>query len=45
MKITESELKEIIEEETEEVIQELAPALAALGGAAVRAGGAVVEQL
>jgi hypothetical protein len=41
MKITESELKEIIEEETEEVIQELAPALAALGGAAVRAGGAV----
>ena len=41
MKITESQLKEIIEEETEEVIQELAPALAALGGAAARAGGAV----
>ena len=41
MKITESQLKEIIEEETEEVIQELAPALASLGGAAARAGGAV----
>lgn len=36
MKITESKLKQIIEEESEEVLQELAPALAALGGAAVR---------
>ena len=36
MKITESQLKQIIEEESEEVLQELAPALAALGGAAVR---------
>ena len=41
MKITESQLKQIVEEETEEVLQEIAPALAALGGAAARAGSAV----
>ena len=41
MKITESQLKQIIEEETEEVLQEIAPALAALGGAAARGAAAL----
>ena len=38
MKITESELKKIVEEETDSVITEIVPALAALGGAALRGG-------
>ena len=41
MKITESQLKQIIEEESEEVLQEIAPALAALGGAAARGAAAL----
>ncbi len=41
MKLTESRLKKIIEEEAEEVLQEIAPALAALGGAAARGAAAL----
>jgi uncharacterized protein YpuA (DUF1002 family) len=41
MKITESQIKKIIEEESEEVLQELAPAIAALGGAAARGAAAL----
>ena len=38
MRITESKLKKIVEEETDAVITEILPALAALGGAALKGG-------
>ena len=38
MRIVESKLKKIVEEETDAVITEILPALAALGGAALKGG-------